>query len=68
MSGFRLTRRIAGRGPGEWEFADELRAICCDGTERWLLVGDLEVTVLTRDILTRQRNLTERTKNFAEDH
>ena len=47
--GYRLDRRLAGRGAGEWQFRDELRAVTCDARGRWFLAGDREVMVLTRD-------------------
>lgn len=47
--GYRLARRLAGRGPGESQFREELRAVTCDRRGQWLLVGDREVKVLTRD-------------------
>ncbi len=46
---YRLGRRLGGRGAGEWQFRDELRAVTCNGNGNWFLVGDLDVKVLTRD-------------------
>jgi sugar lactone lactonase YvrE len=46
---YRLSHRLAGRGPGEWQFRDELRAVACDGRGQWYLAGDLEVKVVARD-------------------
>lgn len=45
---YRLGGRLAGRGAGQWQFHDELRAVTCDDQGQWFLVGDLEVKVLTR--------------------
>lgn len=47
--GYRLDRRLAGRGPGQSQFRDELRAVTSDRRGQWLLVGDLEVKVLASD-------------------
>ena len=46
---YRLTRRLAGRGDAAWDFRHELRAVACDHEGRWLLAGDQEVEILTRE-------------------